>query len=94
VVKEKVELRELLESVAATQWKRKDLFSDSFNLRGPYLDMKSLLSGILLILVVPLLLFTSAAAPSRRKTLQSRKRGSDLSHWDSKKTSCGSQRRV
>ncbi len=63
------------------------MFRDSFNLRGPYLDRKSLLSGILLILVVPLLLFTSACRSIHDgKTPPRAVRGVlDLSHWDFEK---------
>jgi PAS domain S-box-containing protein len=63
------------------------LFRDSFNLRGPYPDMKSLLSGILLILVVPLLLFTSACRFIHDgKTPPKAVKGIlDLTHWDFEK---------
>ncbi len=63
------------------------MFRDSFNLRGPYLDMKSLLSGILLILVVPLLLFTPACRSIHDgKTPPRAVRGVlDLSPWDFEK---------
>lgn len=63
------------------------MFRDSFNLRGPYLDMKSLLSGIVLILVVLLLLFTPACHSTHDGKAPPRAvRGVlDLSHWDFEK---------
>ena len=63
------------------------MFRDSFNLRGPYPDMKSLLSGILLTLVVLFLFFTSACRSIHDgKTPPRAVRGVlDLSHWDFEK---------
>jgi len=60
------------------------LFRDSFNMRGPYLDMKSLLSRILLVLMVQLLFFTSACRfIQHEKTPPKAVKGIlDLTLWD------------
>ena len=62
----------------------RDFSRDSFNMRGPYLDMKSFLSAILLVLMVPPLLFSSACRfIQHEKTPPKAMKGIlDLTHWD------------
>ena len=63
------------------------MFRDSFKARGSYLDMKSLLSGILLVLMVLLLVFTTACRFIHdEKTPPKAVKGMlDLTHWDFEK---------